>query len=68
MENNWEKIYSTEKLYLAEIIKGVLEENEYRPIILNKTVSGYPMGFYEIYINREDNILKAIKIINEHTE
>ena len=68
MSSNWEKIYSTEKLYLAEIIKGVLEENGYHPIILNKTISGYPLGLYEIHISRDDNILKAIKIINEHAE
>lgn len=66
MSNKWQRIYTTQQLYLAEIIKGVLEEYDFQPIIINKTISGYPLGDYEIYINREDNILKAIKIINEH--
>ena len=65
MSNKWEKIYVTQQLYLAELAKGILEENGYQPIILNKTMSGYLLGNYEVYINREDNILKAIQLINE---
>lgn len=66
MNSKWQKVYTTQQSYLAEIIKGLLEEHDFQPIIINKTISGYLLGDYEIYINREDNILKAIKIINEH--
>jgi len=65
MENDWQKVFSTPKGYLAEIIKGVLIENGIESIIINKQDSAYLLGEVEVY-TRKDNLLKAINIIKNN--
>ncbi|MCP4521501.1 MAG: DUF2007 domain-containing protein [Cytophagales bacterium] len=64
----WKKVYATGNLQLVEILKNMLEEAGFHPIVINKTVSGYLLGSYEIHVSQEDDILKAIKLINEYTQ
>jgi len=60
---NWQPIYKTALLYRAEIIKSCLEEEEIAVIILNKKESAHQIhGYYEIRVE-PDQILRAIKII-----
>ena len=62
MENDWVVIFTTSKQYEAEIINGLLTENEIESVVVNKQDSAYLFGEYELFVNRED-ILKAKTLI-----
>ncbi len=64
--NGWEKIYATGESVRAYIIKGLLEEKQLNPVLINKKDSAYQIGNYEIYVLQE-NVLKAIKTIADET-
>ena len=58
------KIFTTNNLNKAEIIKQMLEENNINVVILNKQDSSYLMfGYIEIYINKEQE--KEAKLLLE---
>lgn len=67
MGKNWTKIFSTGKAYRAEILKGLLEENNIEAIILNKQDSAYLFGELELYVDATD-IVQAKHIIDQHNE
>jgi hypothetical protein len=53
MTQNWHLIYSTGNSALANILKGMLEENHIPAIIMNKQDSSYlSFGDIEIYVPR----------------
>ena len=60
----WEKVYSTEQLYKAEIVKDILEEHGLSPIVLNKKESALHIGLCEVLVIR-DEVLQALKIIED---
>ena len=60
----WIKVFSTHKMYEAEIVKGVLLENDIQAIVMNKQDSSYHFGSYEIMVEHE-SVIKAIKIIQD---
>jgi hypothetical protein len=60
----WQKIYSTDIPFRAEIVKLKLEGQKYNPVLLNKKDSSYLFGNYEVYVEREF-VLEAIKIISD---
>ena len=64
MDNNWKCIYKTKKVYRAEILKGVLLENEIAAVVLNKQDSAYLFGEAELYVQADD-VIVANKIISE---
>lgn len=59
---SWQKVFTSESVYRAEIVKAVLEENSLSPVLINKKDNAYQIGYYEIHVAPED-VLKAIKII-----
>lgn len=60
---NWQKVFTSDQAYRAEIVKDVLEEAEIRAVILNKRDSSYNnFGAYEIHVLPEDTI-RAKQII-----
>jgi hypothetical protein len=66
MEGDWVPIYSTDKLYQAEIIKQVLADNQIAAFVLNQRDSVYQFGNIEICVKRGDiirakHILKSIE-------
>jgi hypothetical protein len=67
MEKNWTKIYASGKSYQAEILKGLLEENNIDAVIINKQDSAYLFGELELYVDTDD-VLQAKRIINAHNE
>lgn len=67
MDKNWVKIFSTSESYKAEILKGLLLENNIETVIINKKDSAYLFGELELYV-RVDNVLKAKRIITTHNE
>ena len=48
---SWYKIYTTESYAEANIIKGMLEENNIKAIVLNKQDSSYLFGEIELYVS-----------------
>ena len=65
MEKDWVIVYSTNKIYLAEIAKQVLADNGMDSIIINKKDSSYnDFGDIELYVNR-DFVIKAKALIKE---
>lgn len=60
----WQKVFATEIVHRAEIVKAVLEENGISPVIINKKDQAYQIGHYEIHVAPED-VLKSIKIIKD---
>jgi hypothetical protein len=62
MESDWVVIFTTGKQYEAEIINGLLTENEIESVVVNKQDSLYLFGEYELFVKRED-ILRAKTLI-----
>lgn len=48
---SWYKIYTTDSYAEANIIKGMLEENSIKAIMLNKQDSNYLIGEIEVYVS-----------------
>ncbi len=65
MEKDWEIAKVFIKLYLAEIAKEVLADNNIESVIINKKDSSYQsFGDIELYVNK-NNIEKAKELIKE---
>lgn len=62
---NWTLVYSSDQLYMAELMKQLLAENDIQAIIVNKKDSAYLFGDVELYVGYEDAFL-ARQIINRH--
>jgi len=62
MEKNWICIYSTSTLYIAEMAKDLLHEEEIDAVIINKKDSNYQFGVLEIYVER-NNAVKAKHVL-----
>jgi len=66
--NSWQKVFSHEDYHKAELVKGILEDNALKPVLINKKDSSLNnFGQHEIYVS-PDNVLKAIKIIKDDIE
>jgi Putative prokaryotic signal transducing protein len=58
-KEQWEKVFSTNAVYQAEILKALLEEENIVSIVVNKQDSSYlSFGEVEVYVKSED-LLKA---------
>ena len=58
-KEHWEKVFSTNAGYQAEILKALLEEENIVSVVVNKQDSSYlAFGEFEVYVTSED-ILKA---------
>ena len=62
MDKNWVKIYSTDVNYKAELLRGLLFENNIEAVIINKKDSSYLFGELELYVSTDD-VIKAKHII-----
>lgn len=62
MNKDWVKIYSTGVNYKAELLKGLLFENNIEAVIMNKKDSSYGFGELELYVS-SDNVIKAKHIL-----
>ena len=62
-DSRWEVVFSTDRLYKAEIMKGMLEEEGIQGIIVNKQDSSYiAFGEIELFVPREE-VLEAKQIM-----
>jgi hypothetical protein len=65
MDKNWTSIYSTDQLYIAELAKQMLSDNDIEAVVINKRDSTYnTFGDIEVYVTR-DNVIKALLLIKE---
>ncbi len=48
---SWIKLFSTRSYAEANIVKGMLEENNIHTIMLNKQDSNYLLGEIELYVS-----------------
>lgn len=63
--DNWCRIFSTDKNYVAAIIKGKLEENNIPAMIFNKQDSSYIfLGEIEIHVPAQFREM-ALRILEE---
>jgi hypothetical protein len=62
--DKWQKVFTSDFPYRAEIVKAVLEDNNLSPVLINKKDTVYQIGHYEVHVAPE-NVLKAIKIIKD---
>ena len=62
--SDWQKVYVDSLAYRAEIVKGILEERNMNPVLVDKKDSAYQFGHFEIYVSPE-NTLRALHIIKE---
>jgi hypothetical protein len=64
MQSNWQKVYTSDLQYRAEIVKAVLAEHNIPAVLIDKKDSAYHFGHIELYVAPEQ-VLTAIKIIED---
>lgn len=61
---DWQAVFKDDREYRADIVKAVLDDQGMAPVKINKKVSAYGFGNFEIFV-APDYVLRAIKIIKE---
>ena len=68
MENNWVSIHTVVQEYQAEMIKGMLAENDIDCVIVNKKDSAFLFGEIEIFVDMEDAFIAKQLILDLKSE
>lgn len=61
---DWQAVFKDDREHRAEIVKAVLDDMEMNPVVVNKKVSQYGFGNFEIFVAPE-HVMRAIKTIKE---
>ena len=61
---DWQAVFKDDREHRAEIVKAVLFDMGMNPVVINKTVSQYGMGNFEIFVAPE-HVMRAIKTIKD---
>lgn len=64
MEKDWVIVYTTNKLFQAELFREVLRDHNIESFIINKQDSSYKFGSIEVYARR-NHVLKAKMLVKE---
>ncbi len=64
---DWTKIYSTDKNYKVNLLKGLLAENDIESRDISNKDSSFLIGSIDIYVKPED-IERAKQLIEKHEE
>ena len=64
MENEWRLVYTTNKLYRAELLKEYLADHGIAAFVMNKQDSFYKFGDIEVY-TLPDDVMKAKLLIEK---
>ena len=70
MSSDWVKVYSTEMLFRAEMIKSMLEEEQIKTFLINKKDSMHThltIGEVELFVD-DEHVLKAKHLITKFEE
>jgi hypothetical protein len=59
----WTCVYTTSVLLEAELIRGMLEENQITAFLINKQDSAYLFGEIEVHVHTT-NAFSAVQLIN----
>jgi hypothetical protein len=62
--DNWQPIFKDERQHRIEIVKAVLEDSGMSPVVVNKKISGYGLGNFEVMVS-PNHVIRALKIIKE---
>jgi hypothetical protein len=61
--SNWQVVFKTEQGYKAEMVRSLLEEKGFSPVIVSKKDSSYTnFGYHEIRVCAEE-VIAALKAI-----
>lgn len=61
---DWQAVFKDDREHRAEIVKAVLTDMEMNPVLINKKVSQYGFGNFEIFVAPE-HVMRALKTIKE---
>ena len=64
MTSDLVRIYSADKLYLAELVRQMMSDHNIQSFIVNKQDSAYKFGEIELFVHRDD-VIKAKMLIRE---
>jgi hypothetical protein len=64
LDKTWSLVYTTNKLYEAEILREFLDDNEIEVFVLNKQDSSYLIGDIEVY-SRPEDVMRAKLLIEK---
>ena len=64
MASDLVRIYSADKLYLAELVRQMMSDHNIQSFIVNKQDSAYKFGEIEPFVHRDD-VIKAKMLIRE---
>ncbi|SFN77348.1 Putative signal transducing protein [Chitinophaga sp. YR627] len=70
MEKDWVKIYYTNQVFRAEIVKGMLEENGINVVLINRLDSSYLSalpGMAELFVH-DSQEAEARRLLAENPE
>jgi hypothetical protein len=62
--NDWQAVFKDDREHRAEIVKAVLDDMGMNPVLVNKKVSQYGFGNFEIFVS-PDFVIRALKTIKE---
>ena len=65
MEAGWIKVFTADEEYQAEVIKNLLENNGFLPVLLDKKDDEFRLGVAEVYV-APNEAEKAKAIITEN--
>lgn len=65
MEAGWIKVFTADEEYQAEVIKSLLENNGFLPVLLDKKDDEFRLGVAEVYVSPEE-AEKAKSVIAEN--
>lgn len=64
MAEQWQTIYSTGQLYMAEMVKDILYENDIEAVLFNLQDSLYLFGEIEVKV-RPDDVIRSKFLIKD---
>lgn len=68
MTNDWVKVYSTKVAHLCQIAQGVLDSENIKSFVINKTDSSYVQlfdGEMEVFVQPQD-VIRAKYLIEQN--
>ena len=64
MEKDWVIVYTTNKIYQAELFRELLRDHDIDSFVINKQDSSYKFGSIEVYV-RINAVMKAKMLVKE---
>jgi len=68
MEDNWKVVYTADRLYKVELVKGLLDQAKIESVIMNKKDSEFPVGDVELFVDDKDYDKAREIVVEQHKE